>query len=142
MKLLIQFVSIGAVVLAAFTLLPPDVFTQGVSDAAHARQAARADKDCEDVVLPDGTVAECPSVDASQTAAIAHAKRVDISCPVPTRDAGAHGCVLDDDVVLDAPLNLASFTRLDCQGHRLLPSKVGVPENSRTATRDTCCVAA
>ena len=136
MKSLIRSVSIGAVVLAVFTLRPPDVFTQGKSDAVHARQAAKADNDCDDIVLPDGTVAECPSADASQTAAIAHAKHVDISCPAPTRPDGAHRCVLDDDVVLDAPLNLASFTRLDCQGHRLLPSKVGVPENSRTTAKE------
>jgi hypothetical protein len=136
MKSLIWSVSIGTTVLAAFAVMPSDVFSQGQPAAAHAQRPATADKDCEDIALPDGTVAECPSAHASQTAAIAHAMHVDVSCPAPTRDTGARGCVLDDDVVLDAPLQLAAFTRLDCQGHRLLPSRAGVPENSRTTAKE------
>jgi hypothetical protein len=73
------------------------------SEAAHERKALKADRECEDIVFPDGTVAECPSVEASQTAAIAHAKHVDVTCPPPTRQDGKRHCVLDADVVLDEP---------------------------------------
>jgi hypothetical protein len=88
---------------------------------------SQAAPQCEDIVLADGTLAECPSVEASQTAAIAHAHQIDITCPAPTRQAGKRGCVLDRDEHLDAPLKLESFTRLDCGGYALLPKTDGQP---------------
>jgi len=69
--------------------------SSAASDAAHARNLLKADRECEDIVFADGTVAECPSVEASQTAAIAHAKHADVTCPPPTREDGARNCVLD-----------------------------------------------
>ncbi|HEU0107694.1 MAG TPA: hypothetical protein VFT38_16055, partial [Vicinamibacteria bacterium] len=115
--------ALAAAAIAAAILIPSHASADSAaSEAAHER---KADRDCEDVVLADGTVAECPSVEASQTAAIAHATHVDVTCPPPTREDGPRGCVLDADVVLDKPLKLESFTRLDCGGHKLLPTTVG-----------------
>jgi len=110
-------------------LLPWSASAQSdVSEEAHQRHASKADKDCEEIVFPDGTVAECPSPAASQTAAIAHAKHeADVVCPPPTREDGARGCVLDSDVVLKEPLSLDSFTRLDCGGYTMLPTMPGTP---------------
>ena len=109
-----------AVALSACMLLPLSVFGQEAAPPG-------PDEQCQDIVLPDGTVAQCPSQEASQTAAIAHAHQVDITCPAPTVPAGKRGCVLDKDVVLQAPLKLEPFTRLDCDGHALLPITDGKP---------------
>lgn len=46
------------------------------------------------------------------------------SCPDGTR-ATAAACVLDEDRVLSATIELPSFTTLDCRGHRILPIAVG-----------------
>jgi hypothetical protein len=46
------------------------------------------------------------------------------SCPIGTR-ATAAACVLDADLVLGETLELQSFTKLDCQGHRILPAMAG-----------------
>jgi nitrous oxidase accessory protein NosD len=43
------------------------------------------------------------------------------SCPAPTVMRGSQ-CVLDGDVMLDATLDIDSFTHLNCQGHKILPS--------------------
>jgi nitrous oxidase accessory protein NosD len=127
---------IAAAALGMCTLMPGDALAQSAaSEAAHERHASRADKDCEDIVFPDGSVAECPSPSASQTAAIAHARHVDVVCPPPTREDGARGCVLDSDVSLDEPLRLDSFTRLDCGGFTMLPSVVGTPRIGTTQVR-------
>ena len=130
--------ALTAAALAMGILLPWSAFAQSAaSEAAHERKALNANEDCEDIVLlPEGTVAECPSPAASQTAAIAHAKHDDVVCPPPAREDGPRGCVLDYDVVLDEPLKLESFTRLDCDGHQILPLKKGTPENSRTAAKE------
>src|SRR4029078_12448571 len=77
-----------AVALSACMLLPLSVFGQEAAPP-------EPDEQCQDIVLPDGTVAQCPSQEASQTAAIAHAHQVDITCPAPTVPAGKRGCVLD-----------------------------------------------
>jgi nitrous oxidase accessory protein NosD len=112
-------------------LMPSSVLAQNA--ASEAAQQRKADRECEDVVLPDGTVAECPSPEASQTAAIAHAKHADVLCPPPTREEGERRCVIDENfvidgkVTLDEPLRLESFTRLDCGGLTLLPKTDGVP---------------
>src|SRR4051812_11885953 len=116
-------------VAAALSLFVPGgaIADSAASQAAHARHASK-DKDCEDIVFPDGTVAECPSPATSQTAAIAHAKHeADVVCPPPTREEGARGCVLDSDVLLEEPLRLDSFTRLDCGGYTMVPKVVGTP---------------
>jgi hypothetical protein len=118
--------ALAAAAVAAGLLLASNASADSAaSEAAHARKALKADRDCEDIVFPDGTVAECPSVEASQTAVIAHAKHVDATCPPPTHEEGHNRCVLDKDIDLDEPLKLESFTRLDCGGHRLLPHAVG-----------------
>lgn len=120
---------LAAAALGLCILMPGRALGQSAaSEAAHERHASKADKDCEDIVFPDGTVAECPSPAASQTAAIAHAKHdADVVCPFPTHEDGVRGCVLESDVVLLEPLRLDSFTRLDCGGYTMLPSVVGTP---------------
>jgi hypothetical protein len=45
-------------------------------------------------------------------------------CPAGTRATGS-SCVLDSDLVLTEPLELHSFTTLNCRGHRILPSSAG-----------------
>ena len=47
-----------------------------------------------------------------------------LSCPPGTR-ATASACVLDTDLVLSDTIELSSFTKLDCRGHRILPTVVG-----------------
>lgn len=118
--------ALAAAAVAAGVLIPSTASADSAaSRAAHEGKALKADRECEDIAFSDGTVAECPSVEASQTAAIAHAKHVDVTCPPPTREHGHGRCVLDADVVLDEPLKLESFTRLDCRGHKLVPQAVG-----------------
>lgn len=46
------------------------------------------------------------------------------NCPNGTRAAGA-GCTLDSDLVLTEPLELLSFTTLNCKGKRILPTSPG-----------------
>ena len=46
------------------------------------------------------------------------------SCPPGTRDHSSD-CVVDADLVLAQPLDLSSFTTLNCRGHRILPSSPG-----------------
>ena len=46
------------------------------------------------------------------------------SCPDGTR-AEAEACVLDQDIQLGSPLELSSFTTLNCRGHRILPQSPG-----------------
>ncbi len=46
------------------------------------------------------------------------------SCPSGTREHPS-GCVLDSDLVLGEPLELQSFTTLNCRGRRILPSSPG-----------------
>lgn len=46
------------------------------------------------------------------------------SCPNGTRATPA-GCVLDSDLVISESLELQSLTRLNCRGHRTLPSSAG-----------------
>jgi hypothetical protein len=120
---------LAAAALGMCILMPGGALAQSAaSEAAHERHASKADKDCEEIVFPDGSVAECPSPAASQTAAIAHAKHVDVTCPPPTREEGERRCILDEDVPdLAEPLRLDSFTRLDCGGHTLLPKTDGRP---------------
>ena len=131
--------ALAAAAVAAGILIPSKASADSAaSKVAHERKALKADRECEDIVFPDGTVAECPSVEASQTAAIAHAKHVDVTCPPPTREHGTRHCVLDADVVLDEPLRLDSFTRLDCGGHKLVPKTVGqVRSGSKTYVPST-----
>ena len=95
-RVLIRHHTLAAAVAVAGILIASNAFADSAaSEAAHARKAHKADRDCEDVVFPDGTVAECPSVEASQTAVIAHAKHVDVTCPLPTHEEGHDRCVLD-----------------------------------------------
>lgn len=57
---------------------------------------------------------------------IASVQPLDSSCPPPTVREGASGnCALDQDAVLPEALEVASFTRLDCKGHALLPASGG-----------------
>lgn len=46
------------------------------------------------------------------------------TCPNGTRETAA-ACVLDSDLVLSESIELASFTKLDCRGHRILPFLAG-----------------
>jgi len=116
--------SFSAAVLSTCLLLPWSALGQ---EAGQESDAPPADEQCADIVLDDGTVAECPSPEASQTAAIAHAHQIDIKCPLPTLPAGKRGCMLDRDELLSAPLKLESFTRLDCGGYALLPNPDAPP---------------
>jgi hypothetical protein len=47
-----------------------------------------------------------------------------LSCPNGTR-AAAESCVLDSDLVLTNSIELPSFTKLNCRGHRILPAIAG-----------------
>src|SRR6266850_2740247 len=55
------------------------------------------------------------------TTVIAKPQEAASSCPAPTVMRGSQ-CVLEGDVVLDATLDIDSFTHLNCQGHKILPS--------------------
>jgi Periplasmic copper-binding protein (NosD) len=55
---------------------------------------------------------------------ISHVSAGNSTCPAGTR-AQADSCVLDSDLVLDAPLVLESLATLNCRGHRLLPLAPG-----------------
>jgi hypothetical protein len=55
------------------------------------------------------------------------------SCPNGTR-ATAAACVLDSDLVLSESIELASFTKLDCRGHRILPATAGSGTTPATYT--------
>jgi hypothetical protein len=63
---------------------------------------------------------------AGLTGHVAKTLRVDRSCPPPTVGNPNGHCILPHDVVIDAPLELDSYTVLDCKGHRILPSAVAV----------------
>jgi hypothetical protein len=73
--------------------------------------------------------AGCRAEDAPGTARLAETVdstiKLDASCPPPTRDQGGH-CVLDADAYISAPLELASSTKLNCKGHRILPVAAGI----------------
>lgn len=79
---------------------------------------------------------DCPSSEGSLTATIAQTHRLDSSCPPPTKKDRGGNCYLDGDVTLTQPLELASFTTLNCRGHRILPTSVGsgmAPSNPEVA---------
>src|SRR5215470_6721987 len=61
---------------------------------------------------------------ASVTAIIAQTQQINSSCPPPTVQKGGN-CFLQNDVTLNATLDVASFTHLNCQGHTISPSVVG-----------------
>lgn len=56
--------------------------------------------------------------------AVTFGSRGNSSCPSGTREH-ASGCVLDADLVISDSLELPSFTRLNCRGHRILPVSAG-----------------
>ena len=64
-----------------------------------------------------------------------HAGAPDPSCPKPTVAQGGE-CVLAGDAVLHSTLRLASFTKLNCKGHRLTPADAGVLDDPRTADNE------
>ena len=43
------------------------------------------------------------------------------ACPLPTVRDESGACILEGDAEIDASLDLASFTRLDCRGYRISP---------------------
>jgi hypothetical protein len=75
--------------------------------------------------LAQDTNPDSPDPPVSLTAEIAGLHRLDPSCPPPTEKRGSE-CVLTQDVILDATLDVASFTHLNCQGHRITPTSPGV----------------
>jgi hypothetical protein len=58
------------------------------------------------------------------------------SCPPGTR-AHPSGCVLDSDLVLGEPLELQSFTTLNCRGRRILPTRPGSGTTAATYVHRT-----
>jgi hypothetical protein len=81
--------------------------------------------DCLDGTTPDdGTFLDCPSENASMTGTIAKLHKLDTTCPSPTVKKGSQ-CVLAADVTLAETLDVASFTKLNCQGHKLMPTTLG-----------------
>jgi Right handed beta helix region/Periplasmic copper-binding protein (NosD) len=66
---------------------------------------------------------------------IAHTRKLDPSCPPPTLERG-NQCVLQEDVVLEETLELASDTKLNCRGHKLTPATVGVLDEPRTSENE------
>jgi hypothetical protein len=61
-------------------------------------------------------------------------------CPVGTQEA-AGSCVLDSDLVLEAPIELPSHTTLNCRGHRILPAAAGTGTTAETYAPSTPAVA-
>src|SRR5262249_57424854 len=59
----------------------------------------------------------------------------EVECPAPTVEQGNH-CILKKDVVLKAPIELASNTKLDCKGYKILPSQGGQPDDPATKAFD------
>jgi parallel beta-helix repeat protein len=66
---------------------------------------------------------------------IAHTRKLDPSCPPPTLERG-NQCVLQEDVVLEETLVLASDTKLNCRGHKLTPAAAGVLDEPRTSENE------
>lgn len=71
--------------------------------------------------------ADC-SPGSNGVSAIAHAKKSNPTCPPPTQKLGSQ-CVIKKDVILSEPLVLAPNTKLNCQGHSILPSGVSPGPN-------------
>lgn len=63
---------------------------------------------------------------ASATAVIADLKKINPACPPPTVSKGSQ-CVLQEDTDLSSigTLDISSFTKLNCQGHRIYTSHPG-----------------
>jgi len=109
---------------------PPAVAQEAVSEPVTAgTTASPSPKECRASIDQETGGQTNPNCDlleqASVTATIAHLKKVDQSCPPPTQKEKGGKCVLNQDVVLDEALDLASFTHLNCKGYRLTPTTVG-----------------
>src|SRR5262245_22393017 len=61
--------------------------------------------------------------------------RLGEACQGPTSETAA-GCVLEGDATLDAPLEPAANTTLNCRGHRLLPRVPRVDDDPATIAND------
>jgi hypothetical protein len=61
-------------------------------------------------------------------------------CP-PGTQAAAGSCVLDTDLVLEAPIELPSHMTLNCRGHRILPAAAGTGTTAETYVASTPAVA-
>ncbi len=71
------------------------------------------------------TDARCPapeSEQASETGEIAEAHKLDSNCPPPLVPQD-HQCVIENDITIDKTLDLGSFTKLNCQGNTISPTK-------------------
>ena len=58
-----------------------------------------------------------------------------VDCPAQTVQQGNY-CTLKKDIVLQAPIDLPSDTKLDCKGHKIMPSQAGEPDNPSTQAFD------
>jgi len=83
---------------------------------------------CGDSADEENYVESDCSPSEAGASAIAHAKNLDPSCPPPSKKLG-NQCVLNSDLVLTEPLILKAYTKLNCQGHRLLPSGLTAAPN-------------
>src|SRR5262245_43975935 len=54
------------------------------------------------------------------------------TCPAPTVPDGPGRCKLEKDVELTSTLRLGSSTRLNCKGHSIVPSALGVDSPDET----------
>lgn len=83
--------------------------------------------ECFETVVEENTSSTgCTSLSVSLTASIPSLHKVDATCSPPTVAKG-NQCILDSDLRLGETLGLAPFTRLNCQGHKLTPTRVGSP---------------
>ncbi len=80
----------------------------------------------EEIVDEDSTIEDCTVQDASLSATIPRLHKVEATCTAPTV-AKRNQCILDSDLTLTETLDLASNTRLNCQGHKLTPADAGSP---------------
>lgn len=124
-----RFLLLSLAALAGVLLISADLASAGVEP--------RRPSDC-----PDGL--DCPPSEhasdnaeppSSVAAGIARTRKMGPdSCAAPFKRAvepGGEGkpatskCVLDQDIVLNETLELSSFTTLDCQGHKVSPTRAG-----------------
>jgi hypothetical protein len=58
------------------------------------------------------------------TALIAQTRKLDASCPPPTQRDNGGNCVLDRDWTISETLELGSFAKLNCKGHKIFRSGI------------------
>jgi len=94
------------------------------STATLVVQASPTTDDClSSIIDGEQTNADCPSSEGSVVAQIAQVKKLDTDCSsIDGVVKQGSQCVLTKDITLTDTLSLESFTKLNCQGHKILPT--------------------